>query len=209
MLDLEQFLHKRNSVPGIIINCHYSLTIRDCPLFFDGNGRIGRILMPLYLVDKGLLSKPLFYMSAFFEANKDNYYKKLMGSRLKNNFSDWIMFFLSGIGQTARHGIETFMAILDMKNNLTEKIHNELGNRFSNNLRLLDELFETPFIQVNQTKEKLCVSSTTVKYIVDYLVEIEILQELTNNKRNRLLTFQPYLSLLNKPFPIQNDDKKI
>jgi Fic family protein len=89
-----------------------------------------------------------------------------------------------------------------MKDNLTQKIHNKPGNRSSNNLRLLDELFKTPFIQVNQVKEKLCVSPTTAKYIVDDLVEIEILQELTHNKRNRLFAFQPYLSLLNKPFPV-------
>ncbi len=209
MSDLEQFLHTRNSVPDIIKIAIIHYQFETIHPFLDGNGRIGRILIPLYLVSKGLLSKPLFYMSAFFEANKDDYYKKLMNARLKNDFSDWIMFFLRGVEQTAKHGIETLMAILEMKNNLTKKIHDESGNRSSNNLRLFDELFKTPFIQVNQVKEKLCVSPTTAKYIVDDLVEIGVLKELTNNKRNRLFAFQPYLSLLNKPFPIQNDDKKI
>ncbi|CAC9969184.1 Fic domain protein, Pden_3305 type [uncultured Gammaproteobacteria bacterium] len=202
MSDLEQFLHKRNSVPDIIKIAIIHYQFETIHPFLDGNGRIGRILIPLYLVNKGLLSKPLLYMSAFFEANKENYYKKLMDVRLKNNFSDWILFFLKGVEQTASHSIETLVAILEMKDNLTQKIHNKPGNRSSNNLRLLDELFKTPFIQVNQVKEKLCVSPTTAKYIVDDLVEIEILQELTHNKRNRLFAFQPYLSLLNKPFPV-------
>jgi Fic family protein len=125
MSDLEQFLHTRNSVPDIIKIAIIHYQFETIHPFLDGNGRIGRILIPLYLVSKGLLSKPLFYMSAFFEANKDDYYKKLMNARLKNDFSDWIMFFLRGVEQTAKHGIETLMAILDMKNNLTKKIHDE------------------------------------------------------------------------------------
>ncbi|SMM99575.1 hypothetical protein SPONN_707 [uncultured Candidatus Thioglobus sp.] len=140
-------------------------------------------------------------MSAFFEANKEAYYKKLMDARLKNDFSAWIMFFLKGVEQTAQHSIETLMAILDIKNKLTEKIQHESGNRSSNNLRLFNALFQTPFVQVGQVKEKLGVSSTTAKYVVDDLVEMGVLQELTNNKRNRLFAFQPYLSILNKPFP--------
>lgn len=201
MSDLEHFLHEQNNVPDIvkIAIIHYQFeTIHP---FLDGNGRIGRILIPLYLVNKGLLSKPLFYMSAFFEANKDAYYKKLMDARLKNDFSTWIIFFLKGVEQTTRHSIETLMAILDIKDKLTKKIQNESGNRSSNNLRLFNELFQTPFVQVGQVKEKLGVSSTTAKYVVDDLVEMGVLQELTNNKRNRLFAFQPYLAILNKPFP--------
>lgn len=209
MSDLEKFLHDRNSVPNIIKIAIIHYQFETIHPFLDGNGRIGRILIPLYLVNKNLLSKPLFYMSAFFEANKDDYYKKLMGVRLKGGFSAWVMFFLKGVEQTAIHSIETLIAILDLKNNLAKQIQSESGNRSSNNLRLFDALFQTPFIQVAQVKEKLGVSSTTAKYIVDDLVEMGVLQELTNNKRNRLFAFQPYLSLLNKPFPMQNDDKKI
>ncbi len=209
MSDLEQFLHQRNSTPDIIKIAIIHYQFETIHPFLDGNGRIGRILIPLYLIDKGVLSKPLFYMSAFFESNKDSYYKKLMDAKLKNNFSDWILFFLKGVEQTARHSIETLIEIINLKDSLSQKIRKESGNRSSNNLRLFDELFQTPFIQVSQVKEKLCVSPTTAKYVVDDLVKIGVLQELTNNKRNRLFAFQPYLSLLNKPFPIQNDDKKI
>ncbi|MBA5249925.1 hypothetical protein MNB_SUP05-SYMBIONT-4-943 [hydrothermal vent metagenome] len=201
MSDLEQFLHKKNSTPDIIKIAIIHYQFETIHPFLDGNGRIGRILIPLYLIDKGVLSKPLFYMSAFFEANKDNYYKKLMNARLKNNFSAWVLFFLKGVEQTAKHSIDTLMAVLDMKKKLTEKIYNESGNRSGNNLKLFEVLFQTPFIQVSQVKEKLAVSPTTAKHIVDDLVEMKILQELTNNKRNRVFAFQPYLSLLNKPFP--------
>lgn len=201
MSDLEKFLHEQNSVPDIIKIAIIHYQFETIHPFLDGNGRIGRILIPLYLVNKGLLSKPLFYMSTFFEANKDDYYKKLMDVRLNNGFSDWIMFFLKGVEQTARHSIETLMAILELKKSLTKKIQNESGNRSSNNLRLFEMLFETPFIQVSQARERLDVSSTTAKYVVDDLVKMEVLHELTNNKRNRLFAFKPYLSILNKPFP--------
>ena len=202
MSDLEKFLHEQNSVPDIIKIAIIHYQFETIHPFLDGNGRIGRILIPLYLVNKGLLSKPLFYMSTFFEANKDDYYKKLMNVRLNNGFSDWIMFFLKGVEQTARHSIETLMAILELKKSLTKKIQNESGNRSSNNLRLFEMLFEAPFIQVSQARERLDVSSTTAKYVVDDLVKMEVLHELTNNKRNRLFAFKPYLSILNKPFPI-------
>jgi Fic family protein len=201
MSDLEKFLHEQNSVPDIIKIAIIHYQFETIHPFLDGNGRIGRILIPLYLVNKGLLSKPLFYMSTFFEANKDDYYKKLMDVRLNNGFSDWIMFFLKGVEQTARHSIETLMAILELKKSRTKKIQNESGNRSSNNLRLFEMLFETPFIQVSQARERLDVSSTTAKYVVDDLVKMEVLHELTNNKRNRLFAFKPYLSILNKPFP--------
>ncbi|CAC9598524.1 Fic domain protein, Pden_3305 type [uncultured Gammaproteobacteria bacterium] len=203
MSDLEHFLHKQNSVPDIIKIAIIHYQFETIHPFLDGNGRIGRILIPLYLVNKGTLSKPLFYMSAFFEANKGAYYKKLMNARLKNEFSDWIMFFLKGVEQTAEHSIETLVEIMNLKSDLTKKIQNESGNRSSNNLRLFNELFQTPFLSVGQAKEKLSVSSTTAKHVVDDLVKMNILKELTKNKRNRLFAFQPYLSILNKPFPIK------
>lgn len=200
MSDLEQFLHERNSMPDIIKIAIIHYQFETIHPFLDGNGRIGRILIPLYLIDKGVLSKPLFYMSAFFEVNKDAYYKKLMKARVDNHFSDWILFFLKGVEQTAKHSINTLVEILELREKLTKKIQAESGNRSGNNLRLFDVLFQTPFVQVNQVKEKLEVSPATAKYIVDDFVKMEILQELTHNKRNRLFAFQPYLSLLNKPF---------
>ena len=201
MADLEKFLHNQTATPEMIKIAIIHYQFETIHPFLDGNGRIGRMLIPLYLVDKGLLSKPLLYMSAFFEANKNKYYKKLMNARLKNDFVGWIMFFLKGVEQTAKHSIDTLMAILDLKQRLTKKIHNESGSRSSNNLRLFEKLFQTPFIRMEDIRVELSVSIATAKNIVDDLVRVEILKELTGNKRNRLFVFQPYLTLLKKPFP--------
>ncbi|CAB5494984.1 hypothetical protein BTHERMOSOX_1255 [Bathymodiolus thermophilus thioautotrophic gill symbiont] len=201
MGDLENFLHSQHLVPDIIKIAIIHYQFETIHPFLDGNGRVGRILIPLYLVSNNLLSKPLLYMSAFFETNKNSYYQKLMKVRMDNELSNWLLFFLKGVEQTAKHSIEILNDVLNLKDNLTETIRENTGNRANNNLRLLEKLFQMPFINVEDVRVQLEVSSATAKNIVDDLVRVEILKELTENKRNRLFAFRPYLNLLNKPFP--------
>jgi Fic family protein len=201
MSDMEKFLHNQGAVPDIIKIAIIHYQFETIHPFSDGNGRIGRMLIPLYFVDKGVLSKPLFYMSAFFEANKNRYYQQLMKVRMDDDLSGWLLFFLKGVEQTAGHSIKVLNDILDLKKHLTDNIRENTGNRASNNLRLLEKLFQTPFIKVNNVESQLDVSPNTAKNIVDDLVRVKILEELTNNKRNRLFAFKPYLNLLNEPFP--------
>ncbi len=201
MADLEKFLHKQSSTPDIIKIAIIHYQFETIHPFCDGNGRIGRMLIPLYLVSKGLLSKPLLYMSAFFEANKNQYYQKLMQVRIEHNLLDWLLFFLKGMEETAKHSIEILSKTLSLKEQLTEKIQNKTGSRAKNNVKMFDKLFQKPFVRMDDVKVELSVSATTAKNIVDDLVRIEILQELTGNKRNRLFAFRPYLNLLKEPFP--------
>ncbi len=201
MGDLENFLHSQHLVPDIIKMAIIHYQFETIHPFLDGNGRVGRILIPLYLVSNQLLSKPLLYMSAFFEANKNSYYQKLMNVRMDNKLSDWLLFFLKGVEQTAKHSIEILNDVLDLNDRLTQVIRDNTGNRAHNNLRLLEKLFQTPFVNVEDVRVQLEVSSATAKNIVDDLVRVEILKELTENKRNRLFAFRPYLNVLNKPFP--------
>lgn len=201
MSDLERFLHHQSLVPDIvkIAIIHYQFeTIHP---FVDGNGRIGRMLIPLYLVSKGLLTKPLLYMSAFFEANKNKYYQKLMQVRMQSNLSAWLLFFLRGLEQTAHHSIEVLKEVLSLQEKLTQNIRENSGNRASNNLKLLKQLFATPFVRVRNIERQLQISTSTANKVVNDMVRMNILKELTNNKRNRLFAFKPYLNLLNKPFP--------
>ncbi|CAC9992003.1 Fic domain protein, Pden_3305 type [uncultured Gammaproteobacteria bacterium] len=199
--DLENFLHSQHPVPEIIKIAIIHYQFETIHPFLDGNGRVGRILIPLYLVSNNLLSKPLLYMSAFFETNKNSYYQKLMKVRVNNELLDWLLFFLKGVEQTAEHSIEILNEALDLKTNLTQTIRGNTGNRANNNLKLLEKLFQMPYIRVEDVREQLEVSSATAKNIVDDLVRVEILEELTKNKRNRLFAFKPYLNLLKKPFP--------
>ncbi len=201
MSDLEKFLHNQDIlVPDLIkvAVAHYQFeTIHP---FCDGNGRIGRMLIPLYLVDKQLLSKPLLYMSVFFEKNKTLYCQKLMQVRQFNDLSGWLLFFLTGVEQTAKHSIKVLTNILNLKEKLTSKISSKT-NRVTNNLKLLEKLFQEPFIRVKDVEIGLEVSSSVAKNIVDDLVRVEVLKELTGNKRNRIFVFSSYLELLKTPFP--------
>lgn len=199
MSDLEKFLNNKIAIPEIIkiAIIHYQFeTIHPfC------NGRIGRMLIPLHLVNKKLLSKPLLYMSAFFEVNKNEYYQRLMQVRMKDDLLGWLLFFLKGVEITAKHSIGVLIETLDLKKSLTKKIQEKTGSRSVDNIKMFERLFETPFVRVEDVKTELLVSATTAKNIVDDLVRVDILDELTGNKRNRLFAFKPYLQLLKKPFP--------
>ncbi len=199
-VQLEKFLNNKIAIPEIIkiAIIHYQFEIIHP--FCDGNGRIGRMLIPLHLVNKKLLSKPLLYMSAFFEVNKNEYYQRLMQVRMKDDLLGWLLFFLKGVEITAKHSIGVLIETLDLKKSLTKKIQEKTGSRSVNNIKMFERLFETPFIRVEDVKTELLVSATTAKNIVDDLVRVDILDELTGNKRNRLFAFKPYLQLLKKPF---------
>ncbi|MBW5290298.1 MAG: hypothetical protein Rsou_1572 [Candidatus Ruthia sp. Asou_11_S2] len=200
MPDLENFLNNKIAIPEIIKIAIIHYQFETIHPFCDGNGRIGRMLIPLHLVDKKLLSKPLLYMSAFFEANKDEYYQRLMQVRMKNDLLSWLLFFLKGVEITVKHSVGVLIETLELKESLSEKIQEKTGSRSVNNIKMFEKLFETPFVRVEDVKTELSVSATTAKNIVDDLVRVDVLNELTGNKRNRLFAFKPYLQLLKKPF---------
>lgn len=201
MSDLEKFLNNKIAIPEIIKIAIIHYQFETIHPFCDGNGRIGRMLIPLHLVNKKLLSKPLLCMSAFFEVNKNEYYQRLMQVRMKDDLLGWLLFFLKGVEITAKHSIRVLIETLDLKKSLTKKIQEKTGFRSVNNIKMFERLFETPFVRVEDVKTELLVSATTAKNIVDDLVRVDILDELTGNKRNRLFAFKPYLQLLKKPFP--------
>lgn len=203
MGDLESFLHGEHLVPDIIKIAIIHYQFETIHPFLDGNGRVGRILIPLYLVSNNLLSKPLLYMSAFFEANKNQYYQQLMKVRMDSDLLGWLLFFLGGVEQTARHSIKVLNDVLDLKSNLTQTIRDNTGNRVNNNLKLLEKLFQMPFVNVEDVRVQLKVSIATAKNVVDDLTKVGILKELTKNKRNRIFAFNPYLQLLKEPFPTE------
>lgn len=200
--DLDKFLNNNDNTPHLIKIgiAHYQFeTIHP---FLDGNGRIGRMLIPLYLVKENLLSQPLLYMSAFFEANKNAYYDKLDNVRKSHDLSDWLLFFLHGIEKSAQHGIGVLRDILALQKNVTDTISdNTKGSRRNHILQLLDNLFKTPFVRVSDISLILKVSPTTANKIIMNLIQLDILAEVDKKqRRNRLFLFHAYLAILRKPF---------
>lgn len=197
MSDLEKFAHNEEFfMPDLlkVAIIHYQFeTIHP---FLDGNGRVGRLLITLYLVDKKILKKPILYLSDFFERNRQFYYDNLMNVRTKNDLKQWFKFFLVGIIETAKNGIATFDAVLKLKKEVEEKIQKN-GNRSNHLLNIMEFLYQKPVVNAMKIVEITKVSQATAYKILDELVEMEILKEITGSKRGRTYVFNNYIKLFN------------
>lgn len=197
MSDLEKFAHNEEFYfPDLlkIALIHYQFeTIHP---FLDGNGRVGRLLITLYLVDKTILKKPVLYLSDFFERNRQFYYDNLMNVRTKNDLKQWFKFFLVGINETAKSGIETFDAVLKLKKEIEDKIK-FTGNRNHHLLSIMEVLYQKPTINVFKVVEITGVSPATAYKILEELVGMEILNEITGGKRGKIYVFKNYIKLFN------------
>jgi len=195
MSDLENFAHNDDVYfPDLlkIAIIHYQFeTIHP---FLDGNGRVGRLLITLYLVDKDILKRPILYLSDFFERNKSLYYDNLMKARIDNNITQWLKFFLVGVIETAQKGVQTFDAILKLKQQ-TELNIQTLGTRANNAQKIIHFLFKRPMIDVNKVVEVTNVSKKTAYNLIADLEKLKILKEITGGKRDKLYVFDNYLKL--------------
>lgn len=196
MSDLEKFLHNEKIEVPVLIRiaiAHYQFeTIHP---FLDGNGRIGRLLITLYLVSTGLLSKPSLYLSDYIEKNRKIYYDNLQNVKDKNDVGQWIKFFLVGIIETSEKGIETFKSILELRQNIEEELLPTLGKKLSTAKQLMKYLYRKPIITVQAVQEELGVSLPTANAIISDFEKLEILTETTGWKRNREFEFTEYLGL--------------
>lgn len=197
MSDLEKFAHNEEFYfPDLlkIALIHYQFeTIHP---FLDGNGRVGRLIITLYLVDKTILKKPILYLSDFFERNRNLYYDNLMNVRTKNDLKQWFKFFLVGITETAKNGIETFDAILKLKKETEEKIQ-KTGNRSHHLLTIIEFLYQKPVVNTSKIIEITKVSQGTGYKIIEELVNMGILKEITGSKRGKVYVFDKYIKLFN------------
>ncbi|MEA3500468.1 MAG: Fic family protein [Candidatus Marinimicrobia bacterium] len=192
--DLEKFLYN-NAIPHLIkiAIAHYQFeTIHP---FLDGNGRIGRLLITLYLVSNGIMKSPLLYLSDFFERNKLLYYDNLTLVREKNNLIQWIKFFLVGIIETAENSIETLQKIMKLKSDIENNKIIPMGKRLKLGLILLHELFKEPVITVRKIEKITGLSSKSSNSLVKFFVDNKILEEITGYQRNRIFVFGEYLKL--------------
>ena len=195
MGDLEQFWHNENiTVPHLIriAISHYQFeTIHP---FLDGNGRIGRLLIPLYLVDHGLLTKPSLYLSDFFERNRASYYDALTRVRASNDLIHWIRFFLRGVTEMASKGRDVFRQVLQLRTQAEHEIL-ALGKRAPNAKATLNLLYRKPMVMAADLEQGLGVTHPTANALLKDLVRLGILREVTGAERRRLYVFEAYLAL--------------
>ena len=195
MSDLEQFWHNETIVVPHLIRAaisHYQFeTIHP---FLDGNGRIGRLLIPLYLISHGLLAKPSLYLSDFFERNRASYYDALMRVRVGNDLIHWIRFFLNGVAQTATNGRDVFRQVLTLRTEV-EQVAAGMGKRAGLAREALNVLYRQPVVDAGDLSRALDVTTPTANALVKALIEKHILVETTGQQRGRIYAFDRYLEL--------------
>jgi Fic family protein len=195
MSDLEKFANDDlNPLPDLIKIAIIHYQFETIHPFLDGNGRVGRLLITLYLVGKGILKQPILYLSDFFENNRLLYYDNLMLARTNNNINQWIKFFLTGVIETAKKGVTTFDGILQLQKQLEIKIQT-LRNRSADAKTIIEYLYNQPIIEVGKVAELLGKSNVTSYKLVSDLEKLEILKEISGAQRNKLYVFKDYLDL--------------
>ncbi len=195
MSDLEQFVHNEAVYfPDLlkIALVHYQFeTIHP---FLDGNGRVGRLMVTLYLVEKGLLKKPILYLSDFLEKNRSLYYENLTKVRADDNLLQWFKFFLVGVIETAKSSIETFDNILKLQKKSEEGIQT-LGSRAANAQLILNYLFQKPVIDALKAQEITGLSLPSVYTLLSKMEELGILSLVKEATRRKLYSFKSYVGL--------------
>ncbi len=193
--DLEKFWHNNNiELPNLIKIAIGHYQFETLHPYCDGNGRIGRLLITLQLIDKKMLKKPTLYLSEFFEKNKGSYYNSLTMVRSSNDLEQWIRFFLVGVAETSKKGKETLQNIIKLKNTCEDKII-ALGVKSKKAKKLLELLYTLPVVDASLIATHLKIAPSTANNLIKDFEGLGILINLTKSSRNRLFIFKEYLDL--------------
>ncbi len=194
LADWELFLHERDKYPDLVQCAVMHEHFEAIHPFLDGNGRVGRLLITLFLIERGRLTQPLLYLSAYIEAHRQDYYRLLQRVRTDGDWTAWLRFFLTGVADTARDSIERARNLMDLR----EKYRRRLLGK-ANALMLFDALFLNPYITVAKAQEILSVSNPTARQAVGMLVKEGMLKEVTGRKWGQLYVARPILAAIEKP----------
>lgn len=195
LTDLEKFWHNRDlQMPHLIMTAISHYQFETIHPFNDGNGRIGRMLIVLHLIELGILKKPVLYLSDFFERHKGAYYDALTFVRERNDLDQWLAFFLSAVSETAKKGVDVFTRIIELREEYDGRIA-ALGRRAKHARALMPGLFSAPAITVGQASERLQVSTSTANTLINQMEQAGILREATGHSRNRIFLLREYLEL--------------
>lgn len=197
MSDLEKFINYEDEIEPLIKIALIHYQFETIHPFLDGNGRIGRLLINLFLMEKGLLSHETLYISYFLKRNRIEYYDRLTEVRAKGNFEQWIKFFLLAINESAIDAVQTIDKLVELHNKNIRVVENT-GRAAKTIMRVFDYLESFPIIDIGKTSEELNLSFGAVSNAVNKLVELGILKQTESAQRNRVFAYEEYLNILRK-----------
>jgi Fic family protein len=197
LVDFVRFLRESRDLPLIIQLALMHYQFETIHPFNDGNGRVGRLLITLMLCERGCLPQPLLYLSAFFEKNRDRYYDGLLNVSRHGAWNDWIFFFAQGVAEQARDAIARAGRLLDLWQEYRHRSTKLV--RSSSVLRLVDELFASPYISINRASEVMGIAFHAASKTIARLVDAGVLREVTGQQRYRVFAADEIFRLLDSP----------
>ncbi len=197
--DLERFLNDVPDATDPLIKAALShVQFETIHPFMDGNGRIGRLLIPLILVEAKVINEPLLYLSVFFKKHRQTYYERLNQVRLTGDWEAWLLFFVDAVTETANQAVDTAKQLNTLRQEDKTRV-NELGRQAGSAAQIIDALFEQPIASVNKLIELTGLTAATVGKVLDALEQqLNIVKEITGQKRNRVFAYTAYIEILNQ-----------
>lgn len=199
--DLESFLHRKDDLPLLIKIALAHVQFETIHPFLDGNGRVGRLLITFLLTERGVLHKPVLYLSHYFRQHRQAYYDHLQAVRDEGAWEAWLEFFLRGVIEVAGEATETARRIQLLRERHRTMITDRLGRAAANGHRVLESLYDRPIVAVADVKELTGTTYAAANVLVARMVDLGILVEMTGYARNRRFRYEPYVRLFTDDVP--------
>lgn len=194
--DLERFIHAEKPVLPVLIRAGLvHVQFETIHPFLDGNGRLGRLLITLMLIEAGVLKEPILYLSLYLKTNRNEYYELLQRVRKRGDWEAWLDFFLTGVTETANQAAETARQILDLFEADRHRIA-QLGRPAASALRVHQQLQQRPLIAIQDAATRLGISTPTIGKSIRHLEDLGIVKEITGRQRGRVFIYSAYLAIL-------------
>lgn len=197
MSDLEKYINADDDLDALIRAALIHYQFETIHPFLDGNGRVGRLLITLFLMEKRVLSTPALYISYFLKKNRVEYYDRMTEVRTKGNYEQWVKFFLQAIMESAEDATATIDELIAL-HDANVSVISKLGRAAKNVMLVFNYLESNPIIEIRKTSEALGITFNTTSSAVNRLVDADILVQTSNNSRNRTFAYEAYLDILRK-----------
>jgi Fic family protein len=199
--ELETFLHRQDDLPLLLKIALAHVQFETIHPFLDGNGRVGRLLITFLLTERGMLHKPVLYLSHYFKRHRNDYYDHLQAVRDRGDWEGGLAFFLRGVIDVSAEAADTARRILLLRENHRTAITEHLGRAAGNGHKVLESLFDRPIVSVSDVEIQTGTTYAAANRLVSRLLELGILEEMTGFARNRRFRYGPYVRLFTEEQP--------